>query len=190
MISGIEGELTARGADWVTVNVHGMSFRVYAPTSTISVLGNIGDNVFLHTHLHVKEDSLALFGFSSAEELRMFQLLIGVSGIGPKVALALLSALSPERLALAVISENEAVLSSVPGVGKKTAGRVVLELKGKFEQPDAAMPYPHEDVKSALISLGYSAAEAMSAVAGIPGQPNLTLEEKIRLALQHFAQTG
>jgi len=108
----------------------------------------------------------------------MFELLIGVSGVGPKVALALLSALDPERLSLAVASGNQELLSSVSGVGKKTAARLVLELKGRFEQQTAAIPYPHEDVKAALLSLGYSAVEAMSAASSLPDSPDLSLEEK------------
>ncbi len=190
VIAGIEGIMKSRGDDWVIIDVSGISFRLHAPTSTLSVLGAAGDRVYLHTYLQVREDNLALYGFATTEEMRMFELLIGVSGVGPKVALTLLSALNPERFALAIASGNEEVLSSISGVGKKTAARLVLELKGKFEQEGAAITYPHEDVKAALISLGYSAAEAMSAVATLPSSPELTLEDKIRLALQSFAQTS
>ena len=190
VIAGIEGIMKSRSDDWVIIDVSGISFRLQAPTSTLSVLGAPGDRVYLHTYLQVREDNLTLYGFATTEEMRMFELLIGVSGVGPKVALTLLSALNPERFALAIASGNEEVLSSISGVGKKTAARLVLELKGKFEQEGAAIPYPHEDVKAALISLGYSAAEAMSAVATLPSSPELTLEDKIRLALQSFAQTS
>ena len=188
VIAGIEGIMKSRGDDWVIIDVSGISFRVHAPTSTLIVLGAPGDRVHLHTHLQVREDNLALYGFATTEEMRMFELLIGVSGVGPKVALTLLSALNPERFALAIASGNEQLLSSVSGVGKKTAARLVLELKGKFEQEGAAIPYPHEDVRAALISLGYSAAEAISAIATLPSSPELTLEDKIKLALQSFAQ--
>ena len=190
MIAGIEGIIKARGDDWVIIDVCGISFRLQAPTSTLSVLGALGDRVYLHTHLQVREDNLALYGFASTDEMRMFELLISVSGVGPKVALALLSALNPERFALAVASGNEELLSSISGVGKKTAARLVLELKSKFEQEGAAIPYPHEDVKAALINLGYSAAEAISAIATLPSSTDLTLEDKIKLALQSFAQTS
>jgi Holliday junction DNA helicase RuvA len=190
MIAGIEGILKSRGEDWIIVEVGGMSFRLQSPTSTIVTLGIPGDRMKLHTHLHVREDSLTLYGFASPEELRLFELLIGVSGIGPKTALALLSALSPERFEVAIARGDVEALSSVPGIGKKTAARLVLELKGKFEQVGVAGRSRHEDVKAALVSLGYSAAEANSAIATLPDAPDTSLEEKIKLALQHFARTG
>lgn len=190
VIAGIEGILKSRGDDWVIINVGGISFRLQSPTSTLNILGSPGEKVQLHTHLQVREDSLTLYGFASAEELKLFELLISVSGIGPKVALALLSALSPERFTLAIASGNNELLSSISGVGKKTAARIILELKSKFEQADTSVPFPHEDVRAALISLGYSAAEATSATTTITNSPDLTLEDKIKLALQHFAQTS
>jgi Holliday junction DNA helicase RuvA len=190
VIAGIEGILASRGDDWIIVDVHGVSFRLYAATSTLSVVGSPGERVFLHTHLHVKEDSLTLYGFASAEELRMFGMLINVSGIGPKVALSVLSVLNPERLSLAIASGDQELLSSIPGVGKKTAGRLILELRGKFEEPGKAIPFPHEDVRTALMGLGYSAAEAADAIAGLPHDPELPLDEKIRLALRKFAQAA
>ena len=190
VIAGIEGILKSRGNDHVVVDVGGISFRIHAPTSTLSIMGATGQRVQLQTHLQVREDSLALYGFVTAEELRLFELLVSVSGIGPKVALAILSALSPEQFALAVSTGNGELLSSMPGVGKKTAARILLELRGKFEQAPAEIPYPHEDVRSALISLGYSTAEALSAVATIPSSPDLTLEDRIMLALKYFAKVG
>lgn len=187
MIAGIEGILKSRGEDWAIVDVGGVSFRVQAPTSTISKLGTTGDRVQLHAHLHVREDNLALYGFATSEELSLFEMLISVSGIGPKTALSVLSAFRPERFELAIAKGDVEQLSSVPGVGKKTAARLVLELKGKFEHVGAASRSLHEDVKAALIGLGYSVAEANSAIATIPDTSDLSLEDKIRLALQHFA---
>jgi len=190
MISGLEGILKAQGNDWAVIDVHGVHFRLQAPTSTLAALGSPGAKVQLHTHLQAREDSLSLYGFATAEELRMFELLITVSSIGPKVALALLSALNSERLALAVAAGDEQLLSSVSGVGKKTAARLALELKGKFEQAETAAFYPHEDVKAALMGLGYSATEATSASAAVPNDPELTLEDKVTLALKSFAGSG
>jgi holliday junction DNA helicase RuvA len=189
MIAGIEGVLRSRGDDWIIVEVGGVSFHIHSPTSTLRVLGMPGDRVKLHTHLHVREDNLALYGFASSEELRVFELLINISGIGPKIALALLSSLKPERFENAIARGDIEALSSVPGVGKKTAARLVLELKGKFEQLGVVALSSHEDVRAALMSLGYSAAEANSAVATLPDSPDLSLEDKIKLALQHFAKT-
>jgi len=189
MIAGLEGVLKALGGDWAVIDVHGVHFRVQAPTSTLAALGTPGDKVQVHTHLQVREDSLALYGFATVEELRMFELMTTVTGVGPRVALALLSTLSPDRLALAVASGDEALLSSVSGVGKKTAARLALELKGKFEEAVTPAPYPHDDVKAALMGLGYSASEATAASATVPHTPDLSLEDKVRLALKSFART-
>ena len=189
MIAGLEGILRTLGDDWAVVDVHGVHFRLQAPTSTLAALGATGDRVRLHTHLLAREDSLALYGFATAEEMRMFELLITVSGVGPKVALALLSSLNPERLAQAIATGDEDLLSSVSGVGKKTAARLALELKGKFEQVGTLAPHPHEDVKAALMGLGYSAAEAASASASVPDSPDLTVEDKVMLALKSFARS-
>jgi len=189
MIAGLEGTLKALGGDWAVIDIHGMHFRIQAPTSTLAALGAPGSRVHVHTHLQVKEDSLALYGFATHEELRMFELLTTVTGVGPRVALSLLSSLSPDRLALAVASGDEKLLSSVSGVGKKTAARLALELKGKFEQAVTAAAYPHDDVKAALMGLGYSASEATAASATVPDTPDLSLEDRVRLALKNFART-
>ncbi|HUV53489.1 MAG TPA: Holliday junction branch migration protein RuvA [Dehalococcoidia bacterium] len=189
MIAGIEGILKSRGEDWAVVDVGGVSFRIQAPTSTIKKLGSPGSRVQLATHLHVREDNLSLYGFSSAEELELFELVINVSGIGPKIALALLSAFSPERFESAIARGDTEALSSVSGVGKKTAARLALELKGKFEKAGVQWLSSHDDVRAALISLGYSAAEANSAIANLPDSPEISLEEEIKLALQYFSRS-
>ena len=190
MIAGIQGILKSIADNWIIIDVGGINFRLFAPTSTISSIGTPGNKIYVHTHLHVREDSLTLYGFASAEELKLFEMLINVSGIGPKVALSSLSALSPERLVLAISSANESLLSSIPGIGKKTAARIVLELKDKLQQAGTGIPALHDDIKAALVSLGYSAAEATSAIATIPNNPDLTAEDKIKLALQYFGRTG
>lgn len=188
MIAGIEGKLQSRGADGAVIRVGGVSLRVYMPTSTLAALGAIGSEVQLHTHLHLREDNVALYGFASEDELETFRILIGVSGVGPKVALNILSALNPGQLAIAVASGNADLLSQVPGVGHKTAGRLALELKGKLDGMMAGAPAEGgSEVMIALTGLGYSAAEAASALASLPDTPDLTVEEKIKLALQYFA---
>ena len=188
MIAGIEGILKSRGEDWAVLDVGGVSFRIQAPASTIKKLGSPGSRVQLSTHLHVREDNLSLYGFSSAEELELFELLINVSGIGPRTALAILSTFSPERFEAAIARGDTETLSSVPGVGKKTAARLVLELKGKFEKTGVQWLSSHDDVRAALISLGYTAAEANAATANLPDPQELSLEEKLKLALQHFTR--
>ena len=190
MIAGLHGSLESRGTDWAIIKVGGVSFQVHMPASTLSTLGAIGEEVHLYTHFHVKGDSLALYGFASPQELELFQMLIGVTGVGPRASLAMLSAMKANDLALAIATENVDLLAQVPGVGKKMANRLVLELKGKLESVWVGAVVSAEgnaEVIAALTSLGYTPSEAASAVAAIPDSPDLTIEDKIRLALQHFA---
>lgn len=192
MIVALEGNLESRGVDSIVVKVGPLNLLVSVPGSTLSRLGTVGDNVHLHTHLYVREDIIALYGFASADELALFQNLISVSGIGPKAALAFLSTLNVEQLASAIVSENVDLLTQVPGIGKKMAGRVVLELKGKLEKGWAGAITPaltpdDADVVAALTTLGYSLKEATQAVAGLPNAEELDLEEKVRLALRQLS---
>ena len=190
MIAGLHGTLESRGANWAIIKVGGLSLQVYMPASTLSTLGAIGEEVHLHTHLHFKEDNLALYGFASQQELELFQMLIGVTGVGPKASLSMLSAMNANDLALAIATGNVDLLSQVPGIGKKMSSRLVLELKGKLESVGvgaAVLGEANAEVIAALVSLGYSPSEAASAVAAIADSPDLALEDKIRLALQHFA---
>jgi len=191
MIASLKGTLQALGNDGAVIDVHGIGFRVYMPTSTMSTLGAIGDEVELHTHLHLREDNVTLYGFATPEELGLFQTLIGVSGLGPKLALAMLSAMSVEKLAMAIASGAADLLSEIPGIGRKTANRIILELKEKVAAGWLTAPPPefaeeNTEVLAALTSLGYSVREASHAVATLPADQKLTLEEKIRLALGYF----
>ena len=159
------------------------------PSSTLDSLGAIGEEVHLFTHLQLREDNVALYGFASTEELELFRMLIGVSGVGPKAALAMLSAMNPSQLAIAIATGNVALLSQVPGVGNKMASRLALELKGKLEgfRVGAPMAEGDAEVIAALTSLGYSSAEAASAAATLPDSPEFTVEDRVRLALQYLA---
>ena len=192
MIASLHGRLESLSGDGVVLNVGGIGFQVYLPTSTLSSLGNIGEEVSLHTHLHLREDSVTLYGFASADELRFFQTLLGVSGLGPRLALAMLSAMSLEQLTMAVATGSTDLLTSVPGIGRKVADRLVLELKDKVAAgwvttPAAQLAEENTDVLAALVSLGYSASEASRAVASLPVSSDLSLEEKIKQALGYFA---
>jgi len=189
MIAGIEGTLESRSADGAIVKVGGVSLEIHMSSSTLDSLGAIGEEVHLYTHLHLREDNVALYGFASTEELELFRMLIGVSGVGPKAALAMLSAMNPSQLAMAIATGNVALLSQMPGVGNKMASRLALELKGKLEGFRVGAPAAAGDAEviAALTSLGYSSAEAASAVATLPDSPELTVEERVRLALQYFA---
>ena len=192
MIASLHGRLESMSGDGVVLNVGGIGFQVYLPTSTLSSLGNIGEEVSLHTHLHLREDSVTLYGFASADELRLFQTLLSVSGLGPRLALAMLSAMSLEQLTMAIATGSTDLLTSIPGIGKKVAARLVLELKDKVAAgwvttPAAQLAEENTDVLTALVSLGYSASEASRAVASLPVSSELSLEEKIKQALGYFA---
>ena len=192
MIATLEGILEYRGDDSIIINVGGIGFRVYVPTSTSSQLGAVKGRVSLYTHLHVREDNISLYGFASSEELTLFKSLISVTGIGTKLALALLSALNPERLVMAIISGDIDLLSQTPGIGKKIASRLVVELKGKLEKDwgEVALPLAPEraDVIAALTGLGYSVTEAAKAISRLPDSEELSLEEKVKMALQQMAR--
>lgn len=193
MIVALEGILESRGNNSAVVKVGPLSLNISVPTSTLSQLGNVGDKVYLHTHLYLREDNIALYGFSLAEELGLFQSLITVSGIGPRIALGVLSTLNPEQLISAIEGGNIDLLSQVPGIGKKMAGRIVLELKGKIEKEWGGIIAPSlkqedADVVAALTNLGYSLREAMQAASTLSDSKGLGLEEKVRLALQRLAR--
>ena len=191
MIASLSGKVESLGSDWAIINVGGIGFQVYMPTSTLSTLGTIGEEVKIHTYLHLREDNATLYGFTSAEELGLFQTLIGVSGLGPKLAIAMLSAMNVEKLVMAIATGSADLLTEIPGIGKKMANRLILELKEKIgagwiTTPAAQLAQENTEVLSALTSLGYSVAEANRAVATLPPSSDLTLEEKIKLALQYF----
>jgi len=191
MISSLHGKVESLGSDFAIINVGGIGFQVYMPTSTLSTLGAIGKEVQLYTHLHLREDNATLYGFASADELTLFQSLIGVSGLGPKLALAMLSGMRVEQLVTAIATGGADLLTIIPGIGRKVANRIVLELKEKIgagwiTTPATQLAQENTDVLAALTALGYSAAEATKAVATLPAASDLSLEEKLKLALGYF----
>jgi len=191
MIASLEGVVTAVGTNYLVVVVGGVGLRVHVPDNVLQHLGGPGAHVRLFTHLHVRENELTLYGCATREELELFQLLVGVSGIGPKMALTMLSFLSPERLRNAIAAEQVEVLSHVPGVGPKTARRVIFQLKDKLAQDMLEAPLPLTDqdteVIAALTALGYSVVEAQTALQSLPRDPDISIEERIRLALAYFS---
>ncbi len=191
MIASLYGKLESLGSDGAIINVGGIGFQVYMPTSTLSTLGKIGEEVKLHTHLHLREDNATLYGFTSADELGLFQTLISVSGLGPKLALAMLSAMDIAKLTMAIATSSADLLTEVPGIGKKMANRLILELKEKIgagwiTTPAVQLAEENAEVLAALTSLGYSVSEATRAVASLPPDSKLSLEDKVKLALQYF----
>jgi Holliday junction DNA helicase RuvA len=179
MIAQLRGRVVRKGPGEVVLDVAGVGYQVAIPVSTFYRLGEVGSEASLLTYTHVREDTLALFGFLTGGEQELFELLIGVAGVGPKLALNILSGIEPDELVLALRSGDVARLTRIPGVGKKTAERLILELKDKAQKlalAEAAAPAAaprstqEDDLVSALVHLGYSRPEA---------------EKGVRRALEH-----
>jgi Holliday junction DNA helicase RuvA len=197
MIASLRGTLAHLGVDHMVVEAAGVGYLVYAPRPFLGAAGAIGDKIFVHTMLIVREDSMTLYGFATPEQRTLFESFLSVSGVGPKVALSLLSAGDPAEIRMAIAGGDTARLSRVPGIGKKTAERLVLELKGKIDlkglpmaagapgQSPAAVGVNAELVEL-LMSLGYSSGEVAAAVASLPADAPPELEERLRLALRYF----
>src|SRR6266705_6811690 len=196
MLASIHGILETCRADQAIIRVGGFSLRVFAPALTLNQLNETGKEVTLYTHFYVREDGMALYGFSSEEDRDAFEQLIGISGVGPKLALALLSAMDARTFYKAIADEDQQRLALAPGVGKKLAAKLVLELKGKLPSlvalGGAAALSPSAKIQSevleALMGLGFSAAEAQAALGKIPQDRPMTLEEQITFALRSFAR--
>ena len=194
MIVGVRGILAAVGPDWVHIQVGGVSLQVFVPSTAIGELGSIGDAVSLHTQLRMQNEQPVLYGFNTQNSMELFGMLNSVSGIGPRLSLALLSSLGVARIYEAISAEDVAALSDAPGVGRRTAGRIVLELKGKLadHQLESVPSQSGDDgdVVAALTALGYSPSEARQAVNNLDRSSELTVDERIRLALQQFGAGG
>jgi Holliday junction DNA helicase RuvA len=187
VISRLRGKAVAWDADGLVLDVNGVGYRLFATPAAVKKADGV-DEVVLETHLHVREDAMQLFGFADADERELFEQLLSVSGVGPKVALAIVSGYSPAELRRAIVREDDALFQSIPGIGKKTAQRVVLELKEKIA-PLAAVEGPHLGAgdghivaRDALVELGSSAAEAEQRLAAV--DPELPPAERVREALR------
>jgi Holliday junction DNA helicase RuvA len=191
MINRLRGTVLSIKPPIAVIDVHGVGFRVMCSQAALDSL-DLGRACDLHTHLIVREDDLSMYGFSSEEEVGLFQLLLTVQGIGARTALTMLSRLSPDMLRAAIVNQQVDTLSRVPGVGTKTAEKVIFSLKGKLGGLDvspaavAALSAVDTEVIAALTSLGYSVAEAHGALASLPRDEPLDLEDKIRRALAYF----
>lgn len=174
MIAQVTGRIVAKAASSCVLEAGGIGFRLWMSTNAISRLPAEGDEVTVYTHLHVREDELSLFGFESLDEQELFEKLITVSGIGPKVALSALSSLSPRDLVAAIAREDDALISTVPGIGKKTAQRLIIELKdkvgaGELGPRGAGKTSASAEATDALTSMGFSPAEVAVALKGYDG---------------------
>jgi Holliday junction DNA helicase RuvA len=188
LITSINGNLEGVGPDWADVSVGGVTFRVNVPATLVDQLGKIGDRVRLFTSLQMRADSLTLYGFTAEDARRAFEVLLGINGVGPRVALSVLSRFTADALAVAVASGDTDAFGGVPGVGKKTASRIVLELKGKL---DGGLVIHAEamgdgDIVEALTALGYTVYEAREAASSLAPGDKMPLEDKVRLALQRM----
>ncbi|MGP8079218.1 MAG: Holliday junction branch migration protein RuvA [Dehalococcoidales bacterium] len=193
MIASLQGIIDAVSTDGMIVNVNGVGFKVGVPTSVLSESGVVGREIKLFTHLHVREDDWSLYGFASIDELKLFETLISVSGLGPKTAMGMLSAMSADQVAMAIASGSVEMLTTIPGIGKKTADRLILELKDKvggvmISTPTGRAAQENADVIATLVSLGYSGPETARAVNALPAGRKLSLEEKVKLALQYLGK--
>jgi Holliday junction DNA helicase RuvA len=194
MIARINGRIIDLLPDSLVVELGGLGVQVFVP-APLRVALRVGEHIQLHTYLAVREDSLTLYGFTTAEEREFFLLFLGVNGIGPRLALAGLSTLNPDAIRRAVFTEQADIFCRIPGIGKKTAQKILLHLQDKVKavegfEPVAAMDDTDTQVLEALISLGYSVVEAQAALQAIPKDAPDDVESRIRLALGYFSRPG
>jgi holliday junction DNA helicase RuvA len=191
MIASLNGEITEIANDSIVIRLGGLGLRVFVPSPLRSRV-QLGETIELQTHLVVREDLLNLYGFETGEEREFFILLLGVNGVGPRTALSILSVLSPDAIRRAVVSEQSDIFSRAPGIGKKTAQKILLHLQGRI-RADAltgtasAFSEVEGEVLAALTSLGYSVVEAQTAIQAIPRDAAQDVETRLRLALQYFS---
>lgn len=201
MYSYIKGILTDMEEDLVVVEAGGIGYNIYTTGQTFNYLPSVGEEVKLYTYLHIREDAMILYGFLTKDDLRVFKLLIGVSGIGPKGALAILSVMTTDDLRFAVLGDDAKAIAKAPGVGAKTAQRLILELKDKlsledaFEQKSEHIREQNEgnakgaknEAIQALVALGYSSSEALKAVSGVELTEETDVEDILKAALKNMA---
>lgn len=201
MIAFVRGELVSADADRVVVETGGVGYNILVPQSLLQELPRIGQEVKLYTHFQVREDAMQLFGFLRQDDLEVFRLLLGVSGVGPKVALAVLGTLTPDELRMAVLAGDDKAIAKAPGLGKKTAQKVILELKDKMSLDDALGKFSEHaaertsaaaasavvsDAVQALTALGYSASESLKVIKSIEGGESMDVEDLLKIALKNM----
>lgn len=202
MYSYIKGELAEVNTDHIVIDVGGIGYMIYIPAQSLNYLPGIGEVLKVHTYLYMREDAMILYGFLTKDDLEMFKLLITVSGIGPKGGLAILSTLSSDDLRFAVLSGDSKAISKAPGIGSKTAQRVIIDLKDKMSLEDAfEKKLEHENEKinvssnsqvkndavMALNALGYSSTESLKAVSKVDITEDMDVEDVLKAALKHMS---
>jgi holliday junction DNA helicase RuvA len=190
VIGRLRGTLAATGTETVLIDVGGVGYEIGVAGRTFAELPGIGSEIVLHTHLHVREDQMALYGFTTPDDRDLFRLLLGISGVGPKVALAILATMTSDDLRRVVVSDDVAALTAVPGIGKRSAQKLLLELRPKLEVPDGALQSsgPLGEVRTALEGLGYQSDEISGALRDLPA--DLAVEEMLRRSLQSLGRRG
>lgn len=201
MISYIRGELVAIEEEKAIVDVNGVGFGIFMPSQSMNYLPPIGEEVRLHTYMNVREDAMQLFGFLTKDDLYVFKLVIGVSGIGPKGGLSILSELSPDDLRFAVMANDAKTIAKAPGIGKKTAEKLIIELKDKLSIEDVLNKVNDVEIQvsaagatneiqaeavQALVALGYGNTESVKAVKKVPIDDTTTVEDVLKLALKNM----
>ncbi len=198
MIAQLTGTLLFKSPQYLIIDVNGVGYRVLVSLTSFAALPEVGSTLTIHTHTYFRDDGLSLFGFTTIEEKNLFQKLIAVSGVGPKIALTILSGIPAKELAQAISEQNVLRLKAIPGVGKKTAERIIIELKDKIIKDFSSLEYQsanvspiqfYDDVLSALINLGYQRQQAEKAMQKIAWHEIQTIENAIRCTLKELAKT-
>ena len=201
MYSYIRGELAEINSDHIVLDVNGIGYQIYIPTNTLNYLPSIGEMVKIHTYLYIREDAMMLYGFLTRDDLDMFEMLMTVSGIGPKGGLGILSTLSTDDLRFAVLSDDAKAIAKAPGIGAKTAQRVIIDLKDKMSLEEAfekklehttnkVLPENNSiknDAVLALNALGYSSTESLKAVSKVEITEDMDVEDVLKAALKHMS---
>jgi Holliday junction DNA helicase RuvA len=191
MIGTIRGKLIIKSPSDIIVEASGVGYQLHVPLTILSEMPQVGEEVFLYVYTHVREDAIHLYGFSSEEQKRAFVTLLGITGIGPKVALNVISGINHDEFLRAVEAEDVTMLTRIPGLGKKTAHRIVLELKGKLPQlGEAPADRVYEDTLSALVNLGYRKADALEALELARKKGYNEIEPLLREALKFLTGEG
>jgi Holliday junction DNA helicase RuvA len=192
LIASLEGILQEVGENELVLAVGGVGFQVHAPLDVLEGLPSVGETTFLYTALVVREEQPMLYGFSSVSQRSLFETLLQVSGVGPRLALAMLSHLSPENIRMAVVNNQPELLATVPGIGPKTGEKIIFHLKDRLDVPEVMMARTSaedKEVVDVLQALGYSGLEAAAAVRSIPEEAPEEVEARVRLALKYFNRT-
>lgn len=200
MIRFIKGIVANIEENYLILDHQGIGFRIFTPTSVLERYVRVGEEIRLHTYMNVREDAMLLYGFLTVDDLRLFELLLSVSGVGPKAGLGILSALSADELRFAVLSDDASAIAKAPGIGKKTAQKLILELKDKMSLEDAfEKKLAHEQENAgavladesseavmALTALGYASSDALRAVKSVEGRETMDVEQLLKAALKNL----